>query len=83
MVSSYLPLVLIHSQDLQFSLPETSFLSTAGQCCLLYRNELFDLHCKSMTGFYVECNTGLKWVDEIKGHLSASKTSFSIARGCT
>ena len=37
------------------------------QCCISYRIQSFDLQCNQITGFYVECNTRLKWVEnEIK-----------------
>ena len=27
-----------------------------------YRNQSFDLHANQMTGFYMKCNTQMKWV---------------------
>ena len=40
----------------------------SAQCCFSYRNHSFNLHqltcsANQMTGFYMNCNTGLIWVN--------------------
>ena len=36
----------------------------SAQCCISYKNQSFDLQCNQMTGFYMKCNTGLKWANK-------------------
>ena len=33
------------------------------QCCIWYRDQSFECCSNQMTGFYIKCSTGLKWVN--------------------
>ena len=37
----------------------------SAPCCVLCRNQSFVLQCNLIIGFYMKCNTELKWVKEI------------------
>ena len=74
--------------------------SILPHCCILYRNQTFHSQVEStnqVTGFYMECNTKLKWVSTLFErliHFQQEKGLFSIlislhqsihgnATGCT
>ena len=74
--------------------------SILPHCCILYRNQTFHSQVEStnqVTGFYMECNTKLKWVSTLFVrliHFQQEKGLFSIlislhqsihgnATGCT
>ena len=58
---------------------ETSqwILPISAQCCFSYRNQLFDLQCKSNDWFLYETQQGVKWVKKCNRHYRVSLNQLS------
>ena len=57
-----------------------------SQCCILYRNQLFDLdrnqNANQMTGFCLKFTTGLKWVNVFKINNKDTRMTFDNGGNC-